>query len=227
MSGSGLRAVREIGADAAECAALDTSNAKTLDSMDTAITGIREWQMRREMDMMQLRQKLLSEEREDEEDAAREDTVALAMEQKLQKELAALQSKRQAQLSEAKEGRPESDPAFAELCVQRNLAKYGLSEDQLHELTATDSQSAKDLAKVQAQVRQLRANTEASSITAQCRSAVDESEVEKQAGMDGLDDANKMQHVLEDYTSELDDVLLKLNALSSRGNASSVDDGGK
>ena len=141
--------------------------------------------------------------------------------------LTALQSKRQAQLSETKEGRPESDPTFAGLCVQRNLAKYGLSEDQLHELTATDSQSAKDLAKVQAQVRQLRANTEASSITAQCRSAIDEAEVEKQAGVHGLDDANKMQHALEDYTSELDDVLLKLNALSSRGNASSVDDGKK
>ena len=256
---NGLRGAREIGAAGAEQAALDISNAETLDSMDAAISGIKDWQKKRQKEMMKLKKQLLEEEQNDasarlvspqqvsyetpstlfvtggnqEADVSRDDIlgraqykvdlpgenydpIADAMERKLRKELGELQEKRKKQLYEQKndESSKCDDEAFARACVRRNMAKYGLSADQLNELTSEDSQSSQDLAKVEASVRQLRVSMFANSITAQCKSGINEDEVEKEAGKNGVVGCNKLLDGLDDYTRQLDETLFKLNALS-------------
>lgn len=143
------------------------------------------------------------------------DPVSAAVETKLRQELAELQRKRQSQLHNfgPQVAEKEFSAEDAEACIRRNMAKYGLSQTQLKELTSDDSRSAQDLALIRKQVKELRSNTYASSISAKCRLNIDEVEVEKEAEKNGLDDVNKMQSKLDNYAHDLEDALLRLKAL--------------
>ena len=144
-----------------------------------------------------------------------DDPISAAVEKKLRQELAELQKKRQNQLHNfgPQVAEKEFSSQDVEACIRRNMAKYGLSSTQLKELTSGDSQSAQDLALIQKQVKELRSNTYASSISAKCRLNIDEAEVEKEAEKNGLDDVNKMQNELDNYAHDLEEALFKLKAL--------------